>query len=154
MSCHQIGLRSLRTPRSNCECSVLWSKPSRRSLLATTFLIAPSCSGCDAGHAVRRKHVVRWAPQATTDLELAHEYLHARHPDAAQRLARGILQAVERLRAHPEIGPVAPDLLPKGRYRHWICGNHCIIYRVEGRMVWILRVWDTRQSPQRLRVGG
>ncbi|MBI4517301.1 MAG: type II toxin-antitoxin system RelE/ParE family toxin [Deltaproteobacteria bacterium] len=99
-----------------------------------------------------RKQIVRWAPLAAADLEQTHAYLHERNPAAAQRFAQRIIEAVERLRAHPEMGPIATDLLPKNRYRHWICGHHRIIYRVEGLILWILRVWDARQSPRRLRV--
>lgn len=99
-----------------------------------------------------RKKIVRWAPLAAADLEHGHCWLLERDPEAAQRFAQRIIEAVERLRTRPEMGPYATDLLPRKRYRHWVCRQHRIIYRVEGATLWILRVCDARQEPRGLRI--
>lgn len=48
------------------------------------------------------------------------------------------------------MGPVARDLTPYGRYRHWVSGHHRIIYRIDSETIWILRVWDARRNPDDL----
>ncbi|NJL27127.1 MAG: type II toxin-antitoxin system RelE/ParE family toxin [Thermoanaerobaculia bacterium] len=102
---------------------------------------------------MKRKKRLRWHSQAVRDLELGHDFLHQHNTEAARRFASSILDATERLRTYPELGPVARDLRPEGRYRHWVCGRHRLIYRIDGEIVWILRVWDTRRDPADLAVG-
>ncbi len=91
--------------------------------------------------------ILRWNTAAVDDLEAAHKYLLERNPEAACRFAESILDAAERLVAHPEIGPIAEDLRPAGRYRSWISGRYRLVYRVDAEVVWLLRVWDTRRDP-------
>ena len=55
------------------------------------------------------------------------------------------------LRENPELGPVHPDLVPGGRYRYLVVSHYMLIYRLaDGDVVLVLRVWDTRQDPDRL----
>jgi plasmid stabilization system protein ParE len=95
---------------------------------------------------------VRWSRVADRDLEQAYAYLLERDPPAARRFAAAIFAAVDRLVAHPELGRVARDLEPVGRYRHILSGRYRVIYRVDDEALVILRVWDTRRDPARLRV--
>jgi toxin ParE1/3/4 len=99
----------------------------------------------------RRKPSIRWSRLADLDLQSAHTYLEERNPSAAQRFAAEILEALKHIQAHPEAGAVATDLLPRGRYRHWICGHYRIIFRIEEDRIWILRIWDSRRNPQDLK---
>ena len=94
---------------------------------------------------------LRWSRLADLDLQAAHSYLQERSPSAARRFAAEILQAVDRIREYPEIGGVARDLSPLGRYRHWVCGRYRIIYLLDDEILWILRVWDARRDPEDLR---
>jgi plasmid stabilization system protein ParE len=98
-----------------------------------------------------RKRPVRWSRLADLDLQSAYTYLEERSPSAARRFASEILQALEHIQEHPEAGAIAADLLPRGRYRHWVCGRHRIIYRLEGNLIWLLRIWDSRRNPQDLK---
>ena len=95
----------------------------------------------------RRKSRIVWSRLAELDLESAHEYLAKRNSEAARRFAAGILDALARIRRHPEIGAPATDLIPEGKYRHVICGRYRIIYRLAEGAVVILRIWDTRRNP-------
>ena len=99
------------------------------------------------------KKILRWHSAAVADLEEAHGYLFERNPEAAQRFAIAVLEAAERLQDFPEIGAVARDLRPLGRYRHWIYSHYRLIYRIDGELIWLLRLWDSRRNPQDLRVG-
>jgi plasmid stabilization system protein ParE len=90
---------------------------------------------------------IRWTRPAGQDLEAAHDFLAEKNPAAARRMAADLLRAVDRLEEHPESGAVAFDLVPRGRYRHLVCGHHRIIYRLAPEALWILRVWDARRNP-------
>ena len=94
---------------------------------------------------------IRWSRPADRDLDEAFASLYERNPGAARRFARQVLRATARLQTYPHLGPIAEDLPPKGRYRHLICSHYRLIYRVRPNAIWILRVWDARQDPKRLR---
>jgi len=100
---------------------------------------------------VSHRRSIRWSRLADLDLQAAYTYLADRNPNAARRFAAEVLEALEHIRAHPEAGAVAPDLSPRGRYRHWICGHHRLIYRIDEDRIWLLRVWDSRRDPARLK---
>jgi plasmid stabilization system protein ParE len=85
---------------------------------------------------------VRWSHLAYLDLESAHAFLEGENPGAARR---------ENLGLFPHMGAVARDLRPLGTYRHLACGHHRIIYRIDGDVLKVLRVWDTRRNPEDLR---
>ncbi len=76
-----------------------------------------------------------------------HAYLSQHNPEAARRFAVTILEAAEQLLTYPELGPIAHDLRPPGRYRSLTRGHHRLIYRIEPDVIWLLRVWDTRRDP-------
>ncbi len=96
------------------------------------------------------ERLLRWHDDAVQDLEAAHGYLLERSPPAARRFAQSVLDAVESLSTFPEMGPIARDLRPHGRYRSWVCSHYRLIYRVDAEVVWLLRVWDTRRNPEDL----
>jgi plasmid stabilization system protein ParE len=103
---------------------------------------------------VKCEYRLRWQDAAVRDLEQTHAYLSQHNLEAAIRFAETILDATEQLLLHPEMGPRAADLKPPGRYRSLTRGHHRLIYRIESEVIWLLRVWDTRQDPQRLKPEG
>ncbi|MFT3773206.1 MAG: type II toxin-antitoxin system RelE/ParE family toxin [Minicystis sp.] len=96
---------------------------------------------------------VVWTRLADRDLEQDFAYLRERSPQTAQRFAADIFAAVEKLERHPELGPIARDITPIGRYRHLPVGRHRILYRIDDGTLLILRVWDTRRDPDELEPG-
>lgn len=90
---------------------------------------------------------IRWTRLALADLRSIHAWLCERDADAARRWADSTKRAVSLLARFPYMGPEAPDLEPRGRYRHLIRGWHRIIYRVEDKTAFVLRVWDCRRNP-------
>jgi plasmid stabilization system protein ParE len=101
---------------------------------------------------VSRRVQIRWAPFARDELRDDHAWLRERSPDAAKAFAARIRAAVATLAQHPEMGPLTRDTVPPGRYRHLISGWHRIIYRIDGRVVWIVRVFDSRRDPEDLKI--
>ncbi len=50
------------------------------------------------------------------------------------------------------MGAVAWDADPRGRYRHLVCGNFRIFYRLTEGSILVVRVWDSRRNPRALRL--
>ena len=98
------------------------------------------------------RRAVRWTEPAFRDLRNAHDYVRRHNPEAARRFAGNVRKAVTHLRDHPEMGPVHQDLLPIGRYRYLVVGAFLVIYRLadDNNVIIVLRVWDSRQDPDRL----
>jgi plasmid stabilization system protein ParE len=48
---------------------------------------------------------VLWSPFALRDIEAIHQFLSSRSRRGAREAVKAIQQGVERVRAHPEIGP-------------------------------------------------
>ncbi len=94
---------------------------------------------------------LRWQDAAVRDLENTHAYLSRHDPEAARRFAAAILEAAEQLLIYPELGPIAHDLRPADRYRSLTRGHHRLIYRTESDVIWLLRIWDSRQDPKTLK---
>src|SRR5687767_12416769 len=94
---------------------------------------------------------VQLTPLATEDLEVIHDFIAQQSPARAQKAVRELLQRAQSLAAFPELGRIEEALAPAGRYRSLIAGQHKLIYRVDGDIVWILRIWDARRDPKDLR---
>lgn len=52
---------------------------------------------------------VRWLPEALSDIERLHLFLHDKNPEAAARAAAVILKGAMMLKATPRIGRPMPD---------------------------------------------
>lgn len=70
----------------------------------------------------------------------------------ASKLLEGFQRYMELLSQNPYMGPVEPLLLNRpGGYRGLCIHKHYkVIYRVEGNMIYVVDIWDTRQEPKRL----
>ncbi len=99
---------------------------------------------------MKPERILRWQEKAVDDLEQNHAYLSEYNPEAARRFAASILEAAEQLLLFPEMGPIADDLHPPDRYRSVVRGHHRLIYRIDSEVIWLLRVWDSRQDPRTL----
>jgi plasmid stabilization system protein ParE len=69
----------------------------------------------------------------------------------ATRFAKGVLNAVRRARDFPDIGTPLRELDPAGTYRAVLAiWYYRVVYRVDGEIVWIVRIWDSRRDPSTL----
>ncbi len=92
---------------------------------------------------------VRVTEAFETDLLDALSYLsnslHA--PNAAERLMRAVDAAKELLAENPYIDAVSERLGQGGRsYREHFVMSYAIVYKVEEKTVWLLRLFHQRQS--------
>lgn len=90
-----------------------------------------------------------WFRRAIADLEEARDYIANHDPEAARRVASAIVDAVERLTAHPAVG--RPGRVPGTRELVVSRTPYVIPYRVREGVVEILRVFHARRLwPDRL----
>ena len=95
---------------------------------------------------------VEWTERAFSDLEAAYSYIDERNPSEAHRFFRGMFAAVKELESFLEMGPLVFDVEPAGFYRQLVRGHHRVFFRIEGEVVLIVRVWDSRRDPRTLEV--
>ena len=96
---------------------------------------------------------IQYAPLALSDLEEIRDYISVAlsNPVAAERTIRGILERIERLERHPELGPCVPPSVGLGdEYRIVMYGNYLAFYRIVGATVFIDRVLYARRDYLRL----
>lgn len=78
-----------------------------------------------------------WTPKALDDLESLLDYISKDAPAAARRFAQKLVSRVEMLGRYPLLGGfVAED--PEHVYRELRQGNYRVLYRTDGRMVYIV----------------
>lgn len=90
---------------------------------------------------------LRYTPQARADLRAIRAYIAQTlaNPQAAERIAKRVLQSCQRLKAHPQLGPeLAGKLRTKADLRYLVSGNYLVFYRVETEYVSVLRILDGR----------
>jgi len=97
-------------------------------------------------------HKVVWSARSLKDLDRAHDLLIEKSLKAANQTVESVLERVTQLEQFPESGAVEPSLSHrKKEHRYLVSGHHKIIYRIEKQTVFIVRVFDTRQNPQKLK---
>ena len=92
--------------------------------------------------------VVYWAAVASRDLLGIIDYIAEERPEAAGELLKKIRVLAARLARSPERGRLVPELQAQGvaRYRELLSAPWRIIYRVDGRRVYVLAVVDSRRN--------
>ncbi len=95
---------------------------------------------------------VIWSARSLKDLDKAHDFLGEFSTQTANQTITDILSRAEQLHQFPESGPIELSLAHrKKEHRYLISGHHKIIYRVEKQSIFIIRVFDTRQHPKKLK---
>ena len=69
----------------------------------------------------------------------AKTFIAADNPSAAEKWASGLVNAVAKLKRHPKLGRVVPEI-GREEYRELIYGNYRVVYRASGNMISILTV--------------
>jgi plasmid stabilization system protein ParE len=95
---------------------------------------------------VARAREIVWSPEAVADLEAAVQYLAERNPRAAESLATGVLQLVERLATEPLDGP--PHELTSGAtVRGWPLPPFRVYYQRTSDVLFVVRMYHQRRDP-------
>jgi len=95
---------------------------------------------------------VIWTEPALSDLDAIGDYIALQNPEAAALLIARIFKHVDQLEVHPESGS-RPVELKRSRYRQVIEPPCRILYRYDGKSVFILHVMRSERllRPSRLR---
>lgn len=89
---------------------------------------------------------IQWSPEALDDLEAALSYLVERNPEAAQKLATGVLALIERLAEGGLDGP--EHVLSDGqRVRGWPHPPFRVYDQRTVNDLIVLRVYHQRRQP-------
>ncbi len=93
---------------------------------------------------------IRWSPQADNDLDQILDYLNKKWSNSvAVRFLNRIDEMTELILNDPKLFPVIEDLL---KIRRCVLTKHnSLYYIVDEDGISILRVFDTRQDPNKLR---
>jgi addiction module RelE/StbE family toxin len=87
---------------------------------------------------------VIWSPDAVADLRQLHGYVAERNPDAANRVLKNIIAAVNRVAEMPGMG--RPGRVPGSR--EWVVAPYIVVYGVSSEFVEVIRViHGARQWP-------
>ena len=90
---------------------------------------------------------VQFSPKSVEDLETIVEYYFSLNEKVAGEIYRLIIFRAESLEELAERGRVVPEMSDEGirKYRELIEGNFRIIYRINEKIVVIIRIIDSRQ---------
>ena len=80
-----------------------------------------------------------WSPNASDDLESICEFIAMDSAYYARLFAKGIIKAIERLRAFPESGRIVPEYNLEN-LREIIYQNYRIVYRIKSENVEIVTI--------------
>ena len=91
------------------------------------------------------KITVSFAPSAFSDIqEMQAWYAEQLVPEIGERFAREIIEKVEALQAHPDMGRIVPEF-GVAALRELIHPPFRIVYRHEGNRVRVVRVWRSER---------
>ena len=96
---------------------------------------------------------IDWTKKSLDDLDNIHEVLSKHSPNKANQTIETLINKTDILHNHPRIGAKENALADKkGEYRYLIYRPYKIIYRVYKTFLRILRIFDTRQHPDKLQI--
>ncbi|WP_136067995.1 type II toxin-antitoxin system RelE/ParE family toxin [Modicisalibacter radicis] len=91
---------------------------------------------------------VIFAPAAVQNLERLREFLRPKHPAAAERAAKAIIQGAQALGELPRIGRLIDDLPEE--YRDWLIefgdSGYVARYRIDGDTIVVLAIRHQREA--------
>jgi toxin ParE1/3/4 len=94
-----------------------------------------------------------WTHEALIETKLIYNYYKLR---ASLRVAKSIknklFSSVKNLQSHPRKGQIEDLLLhKKGEFRYLITGNFKMIYKITEKEIYIIKVFDSRQNPEKIK---
>ena len=95
-----------------------------------------------------QKYEVFWASVASADLLAIIQYIRTDNPLAAADNLRKIKDRVSDLAHFPQTGRIGPELKQQGilQYRELVIPPWRVIYRLAGKIVYVLAVIDSRRN--------
>jgi len=99
---------------------------------------------------VSSQYKVSWASVAESDLSNIILYIAEERPTNALKILNKIREKASSLKQFPERGRIVPELRDQGinLYREIIVSPWRIVYRISGKEVYVLTVFDSRQNAE------
>jgi len=99
---------------------------------------------------VSSQYKVSWANVAESDLSNIVLYIAEESPTSALKILNKIREKASSLKQFPERGRIVPELRDQGinLYREIIVSPWRIVYRISGKEVYVLTVFDSRQNAE------
>ena len=96
------------------------------------------------------QYKVSWAIIAESDLISIILYIAEESPTNALNILNKIKEKASSLKQFPESGRIVPELQDQGinLYREIIVSPWRIVYRISGKEVYVLTVFDSRQNAE------
>lgn len=88
---------------------------------------------------------LKWTNKADSDLKRLYEFLVIVNKPVAIGIVKKIVQKVSLLIDNPRLGEKLEQFEPR-EVRHLFLGNYEVRYEVKSDLVYILRLWHTREN--------
>jgi len=88
---------------------------------------------------------LKWTSKALSDLARLYEFLALVNRPAAARTVQSLTAAPTRLLEHPRIGEKLEEFEPR-EVRRILVGHYEMRYEIQGRTLYVLRLWHTRED--------
>lgn len=93
---------------------------------------------------------VIWRKKAVDELEAVYNYIKKDSPQNAIMVFNKILEVVESLTQFPFKYPVEP-IINIEKVRYAVIWSYKIVYSIEKESIVVLRIFNTKQSPKKLK---
>ena len=87
---------------------------------------------------------IEWSPLAVERVIKMAEYIAVDKPDVAMQWASDIFDSTDKLREHPRLGRIVPEIQDDD-YRELIEGNYRVIYLIDTSKISVLTVRHGKQ---------
>lgn len=91
---------------------------------------------------------IYWSKRAVSDLKLVYDFYFDKSPQAATKIVSTIISTVEEL---VFVDQYQEDEILKAPYRRIMIKHHRIVYRPTKKGITVLKIFDNRQSPKKLK---
>jgi plasmid stabilization system protein ParE len=88
---------------------------------------------------------LKWTRAALGDLRRLHAFLEPLDASAAARVARTLAKTPDILLDRPRIGLRLDEFDPR-EVRRILAGGYELRYEIQGDMIYVLRLWHTRED--------
>jgi len=97
---------------------------------------------------MNKGYSIEWTVVAEGDLRRIIDHIAIDHPGNARQILSKIREKASNLYDFPERGRIVPELRTQGidTYRELIVSPWRIVYRISGRSIYVLSVFDGRRN--------
>lgn len=89
---------------------------------------------------------ISYTPESIDDLKRLREFIEAKNPLSAQRVAATILKGISQLKTLPYLGVEVQQAPNPKMVRNLIIGNYTARYLIRPKKIDILRVWHHKEN--------